>query len=276
MLNNDLNIFYSGGSGGFYLLHYLLLFKQHWCALGFPPALQHIIAQGSQAQKDQLRLSPKSYADCAGPDWPAYEEYNRSYPAISEPAKSELEALHAEWAANVDYIDQGFDTKLKLVLDHQWNIETTSKWKQQEVFPNNSATLSDPSPRPHKIFFSCMHIDSDIWPDFPGKKVLLYTDINSQLRLAGAKKANWYNHGKRPSITQVKKFLRQSFTVNDQKVYSRVQEHFAAADYIICLQDLIARPEAVLGHAITDQHRQFTQHWKSCHPAELLQKTRLS
>jgi len=277
MLNNDLNIFYSGGSGGYYFLHYLLLFKQHWCAFEFPPALQHIVDHGSQAQKDQLRILPAVYAECAGPDWPAYEEYNRSYPAISEPAKSELAELHKNWARNVDQVDSGFDTKLNLIINQQWNIKRINDWKQSEIGPDNAITLAEPRPpRPYKVFFSCMGPGSRAWPDLPGKKVLLYTDIESQIRLAGAKNAIWFCDGKRPSITQIKKFIRQSFVANDLKIYNRVEPYFANADYTICLQDLIASPESVLGVPVTDQHRQFTQHWKNCHPMGLLQKTRLN
>jgi hypothetical protein len=276
LINNDLNIFYSGASGGFYLLHYLLLFNQHWCVLEFPTALQHVLEQGSQAQKDQLRLSPGAYADCAGPDWPDFKEYNRLYPNICEPAKSELALLHTKWAG-VDHVDQGFDTKLKLIFDHQWTIKTTSKWKQGEVWPDNPATLREPAPpRPYKIYFTCMGTESDIWPDLPGKKVLIYTDIKTQLRMAKSKNANWFNNNKHQSITQIKKFMRQSFTVNDQKIYHRLQPYFDGADHVICLQDLVANPEAVLGVPVTDRHRQFTQHWKNCHPLELLQKTRLA
>lgn len=216
LLNNDLNIFYSGGSGGFYLLHYLLLFRQHWCALDLPTAAEH---------------------SCT---------------------------------------DQDFDSKLKSIIDHQWSIPTTSKWKQNEVWPDNSVTLAQAAPRPYKVFLTCMTPYPGSWPDLPGKKVLLYTDINSQIRLAAAKKAIWFRDGKRLSKTQIKKFIQQAFAANNHKIYHRLQPYFDTADYTICLQDLMARPELVLGAAVTDQHRQFTQHWKNCHPVSLLEKTGLN
>ena len=276
LLNNDLNIFYFGGSGGFYLLHYLLLFKQHWCVFEYPQTLQHIVDHGLQAQKDQLRLSSTDYSQCADPAWPCYDEYNRLYPDIAEPAKSELEILHKQWANNVDHIDQGFDTKLKLIFDQQWSISNVSDWKQGEIWPINSNTLAGLSPRPYKIYFTCASKETVRWPEYPGKKILIYTDIKSQLRLAGSKKAHWFNSGQQPTITQIKKFIRQSFKANGQRINSKLQPYFDTADYTICLQDLIARPELVLGAAVTDQHRQFTQHWKNCHPASLLEKTGLN
>lgn len=277
LLHNDLNIFYSGGSGGFYLLHYLLLFQQHWCALEYPPTLQHILEHGSQTQKDQLRLSLTAYAACAGSDWPSYAEYNQLYPNITEPAKSELELLHATWANNVDHIDQGFDTKLKLLLGQQWNIPSASVWKQNEIWPANLTTLASLAPRPYKIFFTCITPGtSDQFLDFPGKKILIYTDLRSQLLLTRAKNAGWFANGKQLTTTQIKKFMRQTFTANDHKIYNRLQSYYDSADQAIYLQDLVADPETVLGVPITEQHRQFTQHWKNCHPQELLQKTGLN
>lgn len=276
LINNDLNIFYSGGSGGFYLLHYILLFKQHWCALEFPNALQHIVDHGSRAQHDQLRLSSTTYADCSGPDWPSYAEYNQLYPRLDQPVKSELEKLHTAWGHNVDFIDQGFDTKLKLIFDYQWNIQTTSKWKQGEIWPNNSVTLAESNPpRPYKIFFSCMSPDSDVWPEYPGKKILIYTDIKSQLRLTRSKNAGWFFNENQPTTTTIKKFMRQAFAVNDLKIYNRLQSHVNTADHAVYLQDLVANPESVLGTPVTNRHQQFTRHWKNCHPRELLLKTGL-
>jgi hypothetical protein len=277
LLNNDLNIFYSGASGGFYLLHYLLLFRQHWCALEYPGALQHILDQGLQTQKDQLRLSATAYADCAGSDWPSYTEYNQLYPDIAEPAKSELETLHTTWSHNVDYIEQGFDTKLKLILDQQWNIPTTSAWKLNETWPANSATLAAVAPpRPYKIFFTCITPSTSTeFLDYPGKKILIYTDLRSQLLLAGAKNAGWFANGKQLSTTQVKNFMRQAFVFRGRQIYHRLQPYVAAADHAICLQDLVADPESVLGVPVSDQHRQFTQHWRNCHSPTLRQKTRL-
>lgn len=276
LLNHDLNIFYTGASGGFYLLHYLLLFRQHWCALEYPGALQYIAQHGSPAQKHQLRLSSSAYADCAGASWPAYAEYNQLYPDIPEPARSELETLHNAWATNVDYIDQGFDTKLQLMLNQQWNIQSAGAWKQNEVWPCNSTTLAEPAPRPHKIFFTCITPNtSDQFLDFPGKKILIYTDLRSQLLLARAKNAGWFANGKQLTTTQIKKFMRLAFTANDHKIYHRLQPYFGVADSVIYLQDLIADPETVLGVPATPQHREFTQHWKRCHPVELQHKTGL-
>jgi len=216
LLHNDLNIFYSGGSGGFYLLHYLLLFRQHWCALEFTDA-------SGQSLKDQ-----------------------------------------------------DFDTKLKSIISQQWNIPTTSKWKQNEVWPSNSSTLAESSPRPYKIFFTCMGPGPDQWPDFPGKRILIYTDIRSQLLLTRAKHAGWWRNSNTLNTAQVKKFMRQAFTANDHKIYHRLQPYFDAADQAIYLQDLVTDPETTLGVAVTEQHKQFTQHWKNCHPQALLQKTRLN
>jgi hypothetical protein len=119
-----------------------------------------------------------------------------------------------------------------------------------------------------------MSPDSDVWPEYPGKKILIYTDIKSQLRLTRSKNAGWFFNENHPTTT-IKKFMRQAFAVNDLKIYNRLQSHFNTADHAVYLQDLVANPESVLGIPGTDQHQQFTRHWKNCHPRELLLKTGL-
>jgi hypothetical protein len=79
------------------------------------------------------------------------------------------------------------------VIDSQWNITNHNKWKESETWPNNEITqLTTTSLR--KLYFSCNPDDDKNLTIFPGKNLIVYTDIDSQIELAYFKKANphWF------------------------------------------------------------------------------------
>lgn len=113
----DLALIYSGGSGGFFALHQILLMNRYSC----------------------LFKNNKTFAD---------------------------------------------------IFEHQWDIPRPTAWKMSETWPDNDATnLSNIE---HKLFFYCNQSDLPLIIA-TAIKVLIYTDINTQVLLARNKRANWFN-----------------------------------------------------------------------------------
>ena len=117
MIRPELNLLYSGGSGGFLLLHLLLLSDQYWC----------------------------------------YFLENQNF--------SEL-------------------------IKQQWKINHHHDWKKTEVWPRNDHTKNSQLPM-NKIYFYCN--PHDIPPEnYCNFNLVVYTDYNSQQKLAHYKKAHWH------------------------------------------------------------------------------------
>jgi hypothetical protein len=80
--------------------------------------------------------------------------------------------------------DQNFDN----IFNKQWNISDVSKWKETETWPDNTATLE--SNLSNKIYYICNHIEDIAL--YSGKKILLYTDFETQWYLAKTKQVAWF------------------------------------------------------------------------------------
>jgi hypothetical protein len=273
MLDDDLNIFYSGGSGGFYFLHWILLYKKHYASFSSTNELKDkFISQLTNEHKSQLRLSRESYQNIKDPLWPQYKNYYNNFDQFSLPIKQELQKYHDQWAEPTA-VDGWFDYQLDSILHNQWNL--LDSWKATEHWPNNQNTLLAPRMhRKYKIYFFCNDVDQ--WKTYPGKRIVLYTDIFSQLRLSTFKRANWFTHPQINTEQQIKEILKNNITkINNEYIHTDLVSAFDSANQIIKLQDLIADPNAVLGIAPTDNHVKFQNHWKSLHPTQLLEKCKL-
>jgi hypothetical protein len=84
---------------------------------------------------------------------------------------------------------QGQEQDFKKIFQHQWNIIDKSQWKVNETWPDNTATKTSNFTR--KIYFTCNHNSS--WQQMAGIKIVLYTDIKTQVWLAKFKRAFWFN-----------------------------------------------------------------------------------
>jgi len=68
----------------------------------------------------------------------------------------------------------------KEAKDSAFGIKEKNKWKSNELFPDNNKTLKLKN-NTKRIFYTVNEFDE--WMDLPGKKILVYTDIHSQIRL---------------------------------------------------------------------------------------------
>lgn len=252
MFDSDLNIFYAGGSGGFYFLHCLLLNKQHFCWFDLPTKI---------IPHSGLRLRKEDYDNIRDPSWPNYEDYL----VHGNQGNSELISAEMQWAYNPEVAPGWFDQQFGAVHSKNWNIDPQA-WKSTEVWPINEKTLSSCcADRKYKIFYTPNNLTQ--WSKLPGRKIVLYTDISTQIRLSMYKKAWKYPNLK--TFSGMKNIRRTSRKYNDCAVDSVVSAALQRADYTVKLQDFV---KLMMSDSANEQQRQFTQLWLNHHPADLLRR----
>jgi len=225
---------------------------------------------------------------------------------------------------------------LNEVIDSQWNISNHNKWKESETWPNNEITrLTITSLR--KLYFSCNPADDKNLTIFPGKNLIVYTDIDSQVELAYFKKSHWFLGDTSKSLTLSKiNFLKSKLTIwnihynnikdpswpkclsfrhinrlptaiqqelleseyihqilnwqrlpnpthyateyyKNELVYSPILPFLNSADIVIKLQDVVNSNGKILEDLLeiptmnNEQHK-LIERWKKLHPQELLEK----
>lgn len=259
MIRPDLNLLYSGGSGGYLLLHLLLLSDQYWCYF--------------------------------------FENQN-----------------------------------LSTIIRQQWKINHHHDWKKTEIRPYNYLTKKSQLPV-NKIYFFCNPHDARP-KDYCNFNLAIYTDYNTQQKLAHYKKAHWhnqttarsvnnkfsddievlrnwqqhYNNIKDPTWPKCLSFrkistlphdiqaellsnphtceflnyqsVEESAMYQNTPVYAPMLPFLQSANATILLQDLVnSRAETLvkLGIITTINQAQIEllDHWKSLHPKELLESIRI-
>jgi len=117
------------------------------------------------------------------------------------------------WCCFQNSHSDDFDTEFSRVVDQQWAMPDIKHWKHTEIWPNNAQTQIKSGPRPHKIYLTCNNIEQ--WLALPGPRVLLYTDIQSQIRLSRAKKTQY-------ASTRIKRLLEDSTMYNGHCVLGEI------------------------------------------------------
>lgn len=88
--------------------------------------------------------------------------------------------------------------------DTHWNIKDVANWKDSEIWPDNAKTLMATFGS-NKLYFICnpdpLFLSQPgsfirTYEQLPGKKLLLYTDLETQWYLAKTKRAYWFQAGK--------------------------------------------------------------------------------
>jgi hypothetical protein len=218
----NLNIFYVGGNGGFFLLHLLLLSQEYACEL------------------EQPKLGS---------------------------------------------FDSWFKHFKECIYPLQWDVN--DGWKNNENWPDNMKTLLQENYGKPKIFFTCNEFNR--WKNFPGKKVIIYTDIRTELRMSLFKQANHFLKSKfvdgiitkTIAVKGIRTVLRNPLEIyNNIEHRKGTQNMLDQSDIRINLQELIKNPEKVLfdnfGLTLNEDQRNHIANWLSLHPKKLLQKINLA
>jgi hypothetical protein len=82
----------------------------------------------------------------------------------------------------------GDEQNFENIFAKQWQIKNIEKWKSHETWPDNDATLE--ADLPNKVFYICNDVDK--LSLYPGKLIVLYTDIETQWILSKTKHAYWF------------------------------------------------------------------------------------
>ena len=204
-------LYYFGGSGGFFALWHILLGTNYSCV---------------------LQDTDQAYNEIKGQQWPTISELPTTIFDLPDIVQEELTNNH-EWKLVVEQTmenrisgPRSIDSKF---YKPQWSVnEDRSGWKETEKWPAN--LLTQKSSFENKLFFHCNPKLEDMITD-GNKKILLYTDIETQCMLAKNKNAWLYRKDHNP-MPQTAKF-------NGFEVYHRVAEFAKYTDHQIRLQDVV-------------------------------------
>lgn len=249
------NIGYRGASGGFLLLHFLLLSEQYYTDIFDNITFSDVIAQ-------QWNMSDHN-------DWKTTEFWPSNFKSINGASvqdkvtfscnptveeffqKKELIGNIAEWYSNIK--------------DSQWPAVTSASDLNnlpEYIYDEVSTTLDCKN----TLQYLKDHVDT--------KCVWLYTDFDSQNELAYYKKAYFYCAD--PTREKIQHFEHFTATWNGINVDKNAVYFLNHSNIQIKLQDLVNSPDRLIDHGLIDQvnqnqHKLLT-HWKSLHPPELLKK----
>lgn len=147
-------------------------------------------------------------------------------------------------------------------------INDPHSWKHNEIWPDNNALKESKKPSVFLIcnpFFCRNLLDNHRYISQDTYKILLYTDIHLQLRMAYEKQAYWFTEVSRkqfnaPSNTQtyLTQILKESVNSMDPMV-PKIQEVFAT-DQSVALKEFIKTQE-IAGVPSTHVQREFLDHW---------------
>ena len=247
-LDNDLNIFYIPGSGGFFLLYLILLENKHY--VQFKKDTESDVVEEFFNQcpdKSHLyKLTEDQYDTFKGQSWPCFETYRDYFSSLPVALQYEISGYRLP-NRKMEDIPEWKNFQVKSNIKKQFSVSNVDKWKLLEFWPDNKLTEKTQLPidLKYKIFFHCNEIEP--WLNSPGKKIVLYTDIRLQTRMC------WYKHAglfrddlDNRNAESIRKFYRSGVAYNNKKVRSICLEAFEHANKIVYLQDLIKDPFGTL------------------------------
>lgn len=281
-LDQDLALYYPGGSGGFLFFYILLLFKKH--IVGYDlNVLNQFKQQISNFKINKITYCcEKTYRSLAGLDWPNFHDYVNNNYKVNQDIQSELDSLKHKFIKNeikFNYTDnyELLMDNINLLIDYQWQGKQ-NYWKDLELQPNNSITKQIQSSKyKNKIYFYRFST-MDEWKKFKGKKILFYVDFNTQIRMSLYKKAKWFDkhdlgENRRTKMSDVKNVINSTKIING--LSQEVVDLLPYADYTATLPQLLYNIQDIFVGKINTQQLDLLQHWISLHPEKLLKKTNL-
>ena len=255
----NVQLCYFGGSGGFFALWHILLGTDYNCV---------------------LTNTNQAYNDIKGQQWPAISELPATILELPDEIQEEL-TNNQEWKLIVEQTMENRNSGPRSINSKfykpQWSVnEDRSRWKETEKWPTNQ--LTQKSSFKNKLFFHCNPTAEDMIAD-GNKKILLYTDIETQVMLAKSKNAWAYAKGKN-AWTYFDKNIEEFESVktpqttkfNGCEVYHRVAKLAEYTDYQVKLQDIVTtQGQALLdifGLTINENNVYHNNKWLNLHTDE--------
>lgn len=153
-------------------------------------------------------------------------------------------------------------------LEQQWNITDPRDWKSQETWPKNLETEKSVTSKT-KLYFNCNNPDQ--WINKDQTRVLIYVDLDMQLKLSQYKNAWCYNNkvlSQEQTDELLEKINTTAIAIGNKRYYYKLPELIEKADIKINLLDLVLSPKnelAKFGLELNSRQTQLIQHWISLH-----------
>ena len=244
---------YRGGSGGFLLLHLLLLSDNFFAAFTEQKNFKQIF-KDQWAIVDYLKWKQTEH-------WPSDVLTARSNSDLDKifyfcnPSKNEF--------FNDSRLFEDFKQCYIDIKDQLWpDINSFVEFNNLPDRIKNEVTKT--------LGWSRTNMLSDICK----KTIWLYTDFDCQNELAFYKKAYFYYM--QPGRNKIQDYEDFTEVWQDELVDKHAVYFLNNSDIQLKLQDLVNSPDILVSHGIVDFINQnqidFLTHWKSLHPPELLKK----
>lgn len=248
------NIGYRGGSGGFLLLHFLLLSEQYYTNVFDNIDLSEVVA--------------KQWNIVDHREWKKTEFWPNNFKSIN--GNSTLNKIAYFCNPTVEEFFQKKDST-DMVSNWYSNIKDHS-WPA-------ISSLNDLINLPKSIYdemyttLDCKNMLKYL-TELNTKFVWLYTDFDSQNELAYYKKAYFYHN--RPKKEKIQDFESHTELWNSISVDQHAVHFLNHSSIQIKLQDLVNTPELLIDHGMIDRVNQpqtdLLRRWKKLHPPEILKK----
>jgi len=255
---NIFHVGYCGGSGGFLLLHMLLLSNQYFTCFENNKSFEEVF-------QEQWNINDLT-------KWKTTEVWPRNFTTVE--CKTDLDKILYFCNPSVDEffnfeisLFPGFKQSYCDIKDLAWpgiksynDFLNLPSWIQQEAV--------DTLPHASEI------ISYVRAPQQLKKYIWIYTDFDSQNELAFCKKAYFYNQS--PDREKITDFTSYIGTWQNTIVDRLSVDFLNKTDIQIKLQDLVNTPEILIKHGLVTNINSsqiiFLENWKKLHPSELLKK----
>lgn len=268
--DRDFALIHAAPSGGQYVLHQLLLAGNHWCKFQLPDRiLQQALLELSSQQQQNLKTTKEQFARVWQPGWPNYTQYFSQQQDLPQHCAEILQPLALQFPVNLEDFPGMWHKLLHWVIEYQWAITKPQHWKSTELLvlnntPNHTQEYQFFEYLPQhlrRVYLFCNDFDS--WVQRREFKILLYTDVDTQYKMAVYK-----NH---PLQQLVCRYLQSPAVLQNHRVLPEVARYAIEADAVIYLQDFVNDPTPWLG-AVNPAQLSLQQRWLDLHPPSLLQQ----
>ena len=267
----DINILYFGGSGGFVFFHWMMLMGLHYCSL---PLIDPVAKKFRHRFYLTMPLDIETYHKIKDSSWPKYDTYCANFHDLPEHIKKESASQYLHFGDDTVNIPEWYEENITEIVCRQWQIGHW--WKSTECWPDNAITKNTKCHgRSWKIYFTCNNTSQ--WLDLPGTKILLYTDLQTQIRLSGYKKAWYFIPSLELSYFATTKHLLKSRSAmfGDDLVFDAVLAASKHSHYSIKLQKFIRDLADFFLYNLNQAQKKLLRQWISLHSRSLLDKTAL-
>jgi hypothetical protein len=166
-----------------------------------------------------------------------------------------------------------FDQQFERIKQQQWHdIPSMDQWKTVEHWPQNNLTQSLRMPDRARFFLTVNPSINDT-KKYRAIKVLIYTDLATQLELSQLKRAWIYHPNYNVPVTDDATWQTQYC---GDTVSLEIPQLAQQCTVVCKLQDVVKTQAQILCEQLSlpwnDMHKQLVTHWLSLHPESVRQK----